>query len=451
MSPCSKIAVFGIGGAGCKIAGNLAEMAPEGLEIGVIDKDERDFAGLPESVKRIDIGQAVACKNGKPSEVKEAVSRDIKKIEDALEGADIAIIIASLGGKTGACLAEFVSEACENMGVTTIFVPIYPASNMGMGTDFADSVIKRMRKKADAVLIIDNNLKLRSSGKPMLYVFREVNRLVVELVLLISHSVMGLGDTSLGEDGVRRFFCGEKQFIVTSGREVSLKRAIEGAINEAGMYAEKPMIKRALALVSSPRELDILEMRELNTSMRRELNIDDIEWSCSYVGDGYNSFILVAEVGELPLVDGVELPAEIEPEGPVSIKEETPYPKGEFEVLEKTANVIDKSNNDLFGGIMPKVETGKDMPGLNVNPLPEWKGGSARGRFKRQALIGINREKPRDAPKVKEEPVVVPAKGEARPPDDVWTAACELSGHPPTPKPKEKEKPKKDNFGIEYI
>ncbi len=306
----AKTVVFGIGGVGCRILNSLVGEVPKNTGLIALDKDQSQLEQLRGGIDKVRIGESLnKCESFE--EIKKALSEEIGKIESSLSGVNMAMVVMGLGGKTGACIGQFIVELCTKRQIFTLAVPIYPLTKGRRGSEEVDSGVDLIREKADGVIIVDNNLK-RDEKTPMLNLFKKVNGVVKSLINSLIISISSMGFMNLNRDELQHFFYGDLFFVATSGDGKGLEEASEKALKEVDKYAESSHIKRSLVLLTSPSELTIQEMRGLNSSIQERLNPDSTKWI------GVNSdrmefqVILVSAVSELPLVQGVKMPDHIE-------------------------------------------------------------------------------------------------------------------------------------------
>jgi hypothetical protein len=234
-------------------------------------------------------------------------------------------------------------------------VPIYPLNKLTAASKRAEESIKKLKEVADAVIIVDNNLK-RGKSRPMLDVFRHVNVMVSELVVILISSISGLGAMNLSKDEIHHFLYGDKYLILTGNNGPDLKVLSKSTLNETENYVDAGDVEKCLVLTSTPVEMGISEMRDMNGEIEKGLNPDAIKW-INMVSPGENSFLLVSAVKELPLVQGVKMPGTIISDGEES-EEDAPEKVvvegdgSEQEVVEEKAPV----------GNQKEGEDPKEMP-----------------------------------------------------------------------------------------
>ncbi len=304
----AKTAVFGIGGAGCRILEGLAEALPANSALVALDRSRDELDKLPERVEKVKIGESLS-KCGSSGEVREALSGELSGIEDSLEGVNMAVLVSGLGGKTGSCIGDFMAELCRKKGVFTLSVTVYPLAKK-TDSKRMESSVKRMRDRVDGLLVVDNNLKRGKGGKPMLTVFNSVNAAIGDLIFGLVLSVSNAASMSLGKGELEHFFHGDDFFVVASGEGPNPEEALKKALGEADLCVEAASIKRVMILLLSPTDPNIKEMRGLNSAVQDRLKPDSVKW-ISAASEGNARVILVSAASELPLVQSIELPDEV--------------------------------------------------------------------------------------------------------------------------------------------
>jgi cell division GTPase FtsZ len=385
----AKAVIFGIGGAGCKILGQLTGESLNNCELIALDTDKGLLNSLDESIKKVVVGESMASQCGNFDEIRNALSSDINKVESSLEGANMVIIIAGLGGKTGTCIGKFIVDLCSKKEVFTLFVPIYPLTKFGV--DGVDAMIKQLKNKVDGVIVVDNNLKKEGENLPMLKVFERVNEMVIELVSLLVASISNLGVMNLNKDELEHFFYGDLFFVLAEGKSFQATGANDAALKELLGYVDVEDVKRILALVSSPSEISIEDMKNLNSTMQEKLDPEGIKWVNVCTDSRDIHMLLVTAVDELPLVEGVELPEQIKPE-------------------------IEKPNEEKKEPSLGSLDINIPEPGDTLEENPTF--------LRSQALIGL---------------VERPAKEEPKPPPKPPTLVEEITNEYTHPKEVEEE------------
>ncbi len=155
-----KIVTVGVGGAGNNTINRLIKFGVKGTDLVAINTDKQHLNLVHDSAKKILIGKSITKglgAGGYPDIGAKAAEVDRKLIEEALEGAHLVFICAGMGGGTGGGAAPIVAEVAKEQGAITVAVVTYPFKLEGARRKKADEAIKKLKKHADSVIILDNN------------------------------------------------------------------------------------------------------------------------------------------------------------------------------------------------------------------------------------------------------------------------------------------------------
>lgn len=158
-----SIKVVGVGGGGNRAVNHMYNSGMGGVE----------FLAIDTSLHTLDVSKA-ACKlnigcnltrgthtSGMPEIGEKAAEESREKITDALKGADMVFIIATMGGGTGTGAAPIVAEIARDLGCLTMGVVTRPYAFEGKDCiRRAGEGIDKLKDKVDALLVIsDEQLK----------------------------------------------------------------------------------------------------------------------------------------------------------------------------------------------------------------------------------------------------------------------------------------------------
>jgi cell division GTPase FtsZ len=487
----SKTVVVGIGGAGCKIVRQLSGATQGNCELVALDKDGRELDSLAGNVTKFEVGEALGGKCSCFEELKSMLHAEISGIEESIKGAGMVVIVAGLGGKTGTCLSGFIADLCLKKNIFTLFLPIYPLSS-SKGFKDAETTVKSMKEKVGGIVIVDNNLKKEGGNIPMLQVFGRVNAIIRTFILSLISSISGNGPTNLGIDDLMHFFHGDVFFILTSGSYNDLLKSCKKAMDEISLYADQNEVRRILIIASTPGEVSIGSMRELNAMIGERYDSQGVRWVNS-ISRGGTMLLMVSAISDLPLVEGVEMPesikgdreeygSHVEPRAAVEKTQEVDNQdeekQSDEEVGEAKASELEKSSvgveeNKKEEGISELKEEDEESGERELeeceqnlesvlcedndfdNHVSETMVAMSPKRPKSQALIGLDkaeeevREESPEEPSVREEPWEDPEESE----DDLDEVIGELTGFPVFKKDKKGQKRlgDYDDLGIGYI
>jgi cell division protein FtsZ len=154
-----RIAVIGIGTAGCNTVTKLMESGSVATKCIIIDTNAA-FLKNAKADQKILIGEKLTKGRGvhrDPKLGKAAIEESRKSVEALLSTVEIAFITAGLGGGTGAGAAPIVAEVARSKGAATIGIVTMPF-RVERGRDrIASEALVEMRRHCDTVAVVDND------------------------------------------------------------------------------------------------------------------------------------------------------------------------------------------------------------------------------------------------------------------------------------------------------
>ena len=180
-----RIAVVGVGGAGCNVVGAFYEsLCP--VDTIAINTD-KDALHATDADTKIYICREVLKGEGAQGDVtlgKRCADIHREEIRQALAGHDFVFVIAGLGGGTGTGAASVVIDAASSQGITTFAVAISPFSFEGRRKEVAREGYRHIRAVCQNTVLVDNDLVLqRMPDLTMSRAFGEVNRSIMKHVM----------------------------------------------------------------------------------------------------------------------------------------------------------------------------------------------------------------------------------------------------------------------------
>ncbi|MFZ4381887.1 MAG: cell division protein FtsZ [Sandarakinorhabdus sp.] len=154
-----RIAVIGVGGAGCNAVANMIAADLTGVEFIVANTDAQQLALSP-AATRIQLGMKITQGLGasaRPEIGRASAEETLDQLESALDGAHMCFIAAGMGGGTGTGAAPVVARAAREKGILTVGVVTKPFSFEGSRRmRAAEEGIIELQKHVDTLIIIPN-------------------------------------------------------------------------------------------------------------------------------------------------------------------------------------------------------------------------------------------------------------------------------------------------------
>src|SRR6201984_806022 len=129
----AKIKVIGVGGGGGNAVNRMIAAKVEGVEFITANTDVQALK-LSQAPVKLQLGVRLTSGLGagaNPDVGRRAALEDSEKIIEALEGADMVLVPAGLGGGTGTGAAPVIASLASEMGILTVAVITVPFSFEG--------------------------------------------------------------------------------------------------------------------------------------------------------------------------------------------------------------------------------------------------------------------------------------------------------------------------------
>ena len=180
-----RIAVIGVGTAGCNTVTRLMEAGSVSTKCVIIDTNTASLRNA-KADQKILIGQKLTKGRGvhrDPRLGKAAIEESRKNVEALLSSVEIAFITAGLGGGTGAGAAPIVADVARKKGAATIGIVTMPF-RVERGRDrSAAEALAEMRRHCDTVAVVDNDkLAHLAPHLPMNEAFKVADQVLANMI-----------------------------------------------------------------------------------------------------------------------------------------------------------------------------------------------------------------------------------------------------------------------------
>jgi len=163
-----KIAVIGVGGAGCNAVNNMIRAELQGVDFVVANTDAQALANAAAD-NRIQLGVEITQGLGAGAQPKigEAAAEEASDNIDAmLNGCHMAFITAGMGGGTGTGAAPVIAKRARDKGILTVGVVTKPFPfEGGRRMKIAESGISELAGHVDTLIIIPNQNLFRVANE----------------------------------------------------------------------------------------------------------------------------------------------------------------------------------------------------------------------------------------------------------------------------------------------
>ncbi len=181
----ANIKVVGVGGAGNNMVSWLYKKGIKGAEIIACNTDIQHL-NISEADRKFvlgrDLTKGLGC-GGFPEKGAEAAKEAINEIKDVLQGSDLVLICAGMGGGTGTGAAPVIAKAAQDSGAIVLGTVTMPFKIERARVDKAEFGLQQLRQVSDTVIVIDNNRLVSIAGNlPVQQAFAVANELVSTMI-----------------------------------------------------------------------------------------------------------------------------------------------------------------------------------------------------------------------------------------------------------------------------
>jgi len=154
-----RIAVVGVGGAGCNAVNNMIQSQLQGVDFVVANTDAQSLA-TSSADNRLQLGVEITQGLGAGAQPKvgaAAAEEALESIDDMLSGCHMAFVTAGMGGGTGTGAAPVIARKAREKGILTVGVVTKPFQfEGGRRMKIADAGIGELAQHVDTLIIIPN-------------------------------------------------------------------------------------------------------------------------------------------------------------------------------------------------------------------------------------------------------------------------------------------------------
>ncbi len=290
-----RIAVVGVGGAGCNAIANMMRADVQGVDFLVANTDAQS---LKQSVapQRIQLGVKITRGLGagaRPEIGRAAAEESIDQLSKLLEGSHMCFIAAGMGGGTGTGAAPVIAKAARDMGILTVGVVTKPFSFEGnRRAKAADQGIEELQKYVDTLIVIPNqNLFLIANANTT---FKEAFEMADEV---LQQGVRGITDLMVMPGLINLDFADVRSVMQEMGKAMMGTGEGSGdnrAIEAAQRAIANPLLdgvsmqgaKGVIISITGGEDMRLLEVDEAANHIRELVDPDaNIIWGSAFNSD----------------------------------------------------------------------------------------------------------------------------------------------------------------------
>lgn len=274
----AHLKVIGVGGGGCNAVNKMIEAGIEGVECISANTDYKSLR-RSKAIKKIQLGKALTKglgSGGNPTMGKEAALESAEEIQKCLEGADMVVVTAGMGGGTGTGAAPIVAEIAKKLGILTVGVVSRPFEHEGpVRKAQAEDGLRSMMPHVDAIVVIPNERinVVCEQDVELTTAFARVDDVLVQAIQGISGIIHSEGIINRDFADVRRILTAKGKVLMGMGAATGEERALK-AVQKA---VHSPLLEdvdiagatAVLVLITAGANFTLNEFNQINGFLQK--------------------------------------------------------------------------------------------------------------------------------------------------------------------------------------
>lgn len=263
-----RIAVIGVGGAGCNVIDHLVSHSIGNVEFIAANTDShaltRNHCG-----KKLQLGWAGIGAGAVPKYGRHAAEQSRSELKSALRGRDLVVLVAGLGGGTGTGATPVIARLARKMGIFAIAVLFTPFDFECRATATRRG-LERLVNQCAALITVPNDATLAWHGDDASFtdVFEHADRTAETIVRSLSDTVLVPALVNLDFCAVADLFTKARRVPVGVAESTGTARAqeaAEAACASGAVHSVLPAAQRILITITAT---DALQMSEVRSVVR---------------------------------------------------------------------------------------------------------------------------------------------------------------------------------------
>ncbi len=187
-----KIAVIGLGGAGCNIVSWIKDHGVVGATVYALNTDAQHLT-ITNADKKILIGERLTGGQGAggyPEKGAEAMKETLQAVLKEIGNPNLIFLMTGMGGGTGTGATGILAEGLKDSGALVLSVVTIPFGVERARFSKAKEGLERLRAACDTTVVVDNNKLLQLYGNmPLKEAFGVANELIGSFVKSVSDAI----------------------------------------------------------------------------------------------------------------------------------------------------------------------------------------------------------------------------------------------------------------------
>ncbi len=271
-----KIKVLGIGGGAGNIVSEIAARLKK-ASFFIIDTDNKSLKKISKNAEFLQFGQNITFGSGtgmNPELGERAAKDSQERIKKILQGADLCIFVAALGGGTGSGAAPIFAEISKNLGNLNYGIFTLPFEFEGRKRlEIAKNSLEKLRQNLNVFTLIENEriFKIIDRKIPFKTALSQINKILAEALEGLIEIIYQPGLINIDFADVKTIFKGEGNLAylntIESSGENRVKEALAKILNYTLYSYDIRGAKGILYDISGDKNLGLAEVGEISRSI----------------------------------------------------------------------------------------------------------------------------------------------------------------------------------------
>lgn len=273
----TKIRVIGIGGGGGNVVAEIASRI-KGASFVVANTDHQALKAIGRKAQTFQFGESFTKGLGtgmNPEVAEQAAEAEKEKIKKILQGQDLVILVATLGGGTGSGAAPVFAKISRGLGNLTLGIFTLPFKFEGeRKLEIANAALEKLKLKLNTFSVVPNErvFQIVENTAPLVKAFSSVNKILAKNLEGLIETVFEPGLINIDFADVGTILAGQGRLAYLNTVEVpksesSAKETIDRVLNSPLYSYNIRGAKAVLLNIAGEKELELAEVSQISQTI----------------------------------------------------------------------------------------------------------------------------------------------------------------------------------------
>lgn len=273
----TKIRVIGIGGGGSNVVSEIASRI-KGASFAAANTDRQALKVLGRKTQVFQFGESFTHGLGtgmNPETAELASEAEKEKIKKLLQGQDLVILVATLGGGTGSGAAPVFAKISRSLGNLTLGIFTLPFKFEGeRKMEIAKAALEKLKSRLNTFSVVPNErvFQIVEKTAPLVKAFSAINKILAKSLEGLIETIFEPGLINIDFADVRTILAGQGRLAYLNTVEIpksesSAKETIEKVLNSPLYSYNIKGAKGVLLNIAGEKELELTEVSQISQTI----------------------------------------------------------------------------------------------------------------------------------------------------------------------------------------